>query len=214
MKLLFAAIATIAVLLVWRRWRQRHRTAAIDSFPYAGFLDQRLAQRRPELNAAQRAEVLAGLQDYFHLCHSAGRRLVAMPSQVVDDAWHEFILFTRHYQKFCRLAFGRFLHHTPAEAMRSPTDAGDGIKRAWRLACAREGIDPQNPSRLPRLFALDAQLGIAGGFVYSLNCMALGASGNGSYCASHIGCSSGCSGDSGSSDSDGGADGGGGCGGD
>ena len=215
MKLLFAAIAAFVLLLLWRRWRQRHRAAAIDSFPYAGFLDQRLAQRRPELSEEQRAEVLAGLQDYFHLCRGAGRRMVAMPSQVVDDAWHEFILFTRHYQKFCRLAFGRFLHHTPAEAMRSPTDAGDGIKRAWRLACAREGIDPQNPSRLPRLFALDAQLGIAGGFVYSLNCMALGASGNGSYCASHIGCSSGCSGDSGSSDSDGGGDGGGGgCGGD
>ena len=215
MKLLFAAIAAFVLLLLWRRWRQRHRATAINSFPYAGFLDQRLAQRRPELSEAQRAEVLAGLQDYFHLCRSAGRRIVAMPSQVVDDAWHEFILFTRHYQKFCRLAFGRFLHHTPAEAMRSPTDAGDGIKRAWRLACAREGIDPQNPSRLPRLFALDAQFGIAGGFVYSLNCMALGASGNGSYCASHIGCSSGCSGDSGSSDSDGGGDGGGGgCGGD
>ena len=111
MKLLFAAIAAF-VLLLWRRWR--HRAAAIDSFPYAGFLDQRLAQRRPELSEAQRAEVLAGLQDYFHLCRNAGRRMVAMPSQVVDDAWHEFILFTRHYQKFCRLAFGRFLHHTPA----------------------------------------------------------------------------------------------------
>ena len=214
MKLLFGAVAAIVLLLLWRRWRQRHRAAAIDSFPYAGFLGQRLAQRRPELSEAQRAEVLAGLQDYFHLCHSAGRRMVAMPSQVVDDAWHEFILFTRHYQKFCRLAFGRFLHHTPAEAMRSPTDASDGIKRAWRLACSREGIDPQNPSRLPRLFALDARLGIAGGFIYSLNCMTLGGSGNASYCASHIGCSSGCSGDSGSSDSDGGGDGGGGCGGD
>lgn len=215
MKLLFAVVAGIVLLLIWRRWRQRHRAAAIDSFPYAGFLDQRLAQRRPELSEAQRAEVLAGLQDYFHLCRSAGRRMVAMPSQAVDDAWHEFILFTRHYQKFCQLAFGRFLHHTPAEAMRSPTDAGDGIKRAWRLACAREGIDPQKPDRLPRLFGLDARLGIAGGFVYSLNCMAAsGGVGNGSYCASHIGCSSGCSGDSGSSDSDGGGDGGGGCGGD
>jgi len=117
MKLLFAAIAAF-VLLLWRRWR--HRAAAIDSFPYAGFLDQRLAQRRPELSEAQRAEVLAGLQDYFHLCRNAGGRMVAMPSQVVDDAWHEFILFTRHYQKFCRLAFGRFLQHTPAVSCSTP----------------------------------------------------------------------------------------------
>ena len=181
----------------------------------AGTLDKRLAARRPELTPAQRSEVFAGLRDYFQLCRSAGRRIVAMPSQVVDDAWHEFILFTRYYDRFCRGAFGRFLHHTPAEAMASPTAASDGIRRAWRLACAREGIDPKQPARLPRLFALDAALLIAGGFVYQLDCLAAGATGSG-YCASHIGCSSGCSGDSGSADSDGGSGdgGGGGCGGD
>lgn len=214
MKLLVLAFAAILLLVIWRRWQQRHREEAIDAFPYAGFLDQRLATRRPELSAAQRTEVLAGLQDYFHICRTAGRRMVSMPSQAVDDAWHEFILFTRHYQKFCRLAFGRFLHHTPAEAMRSPTDASDGIKLAWRLACAREGIDPQKPDRLPRLFAIDARIGLAGGFVYSLNCMAAsGGAGSGNFCASHIGCGSGCSGDSGAADSDGGSCGGG-CGGD
>lgn len=126
-----------------------------------------------------------------------------MPSQVVDDAWHEFILFTRQYDQYCRKAFGRFLHHTPAEAMSSPTQASQGLRRAWRLACRREGIDPQNPERLPRLFALDNRLGIAGGFVYHLDCMAARQAGDASgYCASHIGCggsgSDGCSGDSGS----------------
>lgn len=213
MKLLFFAVTAIALLVVWLRWRQRHRAEAIEHFPYAGFLDQRLAKRHPELSPEQRQEVLIGLQDYFHICRTAGRHMVSMPSQVVDDAWHEFILFTRHYQKFCRLAFGRFLHHTPAEAMRTPTDAGDGLKRTWRLACTREGIDPQKPERLPRLFAMDVRLGIAGGFVYSLNCLAAasGAS-SGAFCASHIGCSSGCSGDSGSSDSESSGCGGG-CGG-
>jgi len=140
--------------------------------------------------------------------------MVAMPSQAVDDAWHEFILFTRQYNKFCRHAFGRFLHHTPAEAMSTPTEASDGLKRAWRLACAHEKIDPKKPDRLPRLFAIDAALGIAGGFIYQLDCLAAsgGAAGSG-YCASHIGCgSSGCSGDSGASDGDGGGCGGG-CGG-
>ena len=71
--------------------------------------------------------------------------------------------------------------------MRSPTDASDGIRRAWRLACAREKIDPQKPERLPRLFALDAALLIAGGFVYQLDCLAAGQAGAG-FCASHIGC--------------------------
>ncbi len=210
---IIGALAIIATLL-WRNWGRQRRAAYIDAYPFKGFLDKRLAERRPELTAEQRSEVLLGLRDYFQLCRMAGKRMVAMPSQVVDDAWHEFILFTRQYDKFCQHGFGRFLHHTPAEAMRSPTDATDGIRRSWRLACALEKINPKKPDRLPRLFAMDAMLMIAGGFIYQLDCMAAsgGASGTG-FCASHIGCSGGCSGDSGSADSDGGSSCGGGCGG-
>lgn len=210
--IVFTILVLLAVLL-WRKWAVRQRAGYIGAYPYQRFLDKRLAARRPELNAEQRAEVFAGLNDYFQLCRRAGRRMVAMPSQAVDDAWHEFILFTRQYDQFCHRAFGRFLHHTPAEAMSSPTQASDGLKRAWRLACVQEKIDPKKPERLPRLFALDASLGIAGGFVYQLDCMAARGTAGSGYCASDIGCSSGCSGDSGSSD--GGGDGGcgGGCGG-
>ena len=214
-KLVVIALLVGITALLWRNWARGRRAGYIAAFPYAKLLDQRLAARRPELSAEQRASVFAALVDYFQICHQAGRRMVAMPSQAVDDAWHEFILFTRQYDKFCRHAFGRFLHHTSAEAMTTPTQATEGIKRAWRLACAREKIDPKKPERLPRLFALDAALGIAGGFVYQLDCLAAreGAAGSG-YCASHIGCGggSGCGGDSGSSD--GGSGCGGGCGGD
>ena len=216
-KLIAFAIAGLIVWVLWRNWARSRRVAYIDNFPYARLLDKRLATRRPELSEAQRQAVFVGLNDYFQLCRIAGKRMVAMPSQAVDDAWHEFILFTRQYDKFCQGAFGRFLHHTPAEAMSAPTQASEGIRRAWRLACAREKIDPQKPDRLPRLFALDAILLIAGGFIYHLDCMAAQKAGLGDgYCASHIGCggSSGCSGDSGSSDSsDGGSGCGGGCGG-
>jgi hypothetical protein len=213
-KIVLVSLLVLLAVLLWRNWSRQRRDGYINVYPYQRFLDQRLATRRPELSAEQRAEIFTALNDYFQLCRKAGRRMVAMPSQAVDDAWHEFILFTRQYDKFCRHAFGRFLHHTPAEAMNTPTQASDGLKRAWRLACAHEKIDPKKPERLPRLFAIDAALGIAGGFIYQLDCLAAsgGAAGTG-YCASHIGCSgSGCSGDSGSSDGDGGGCGGG-CGG-
>jgi len=217
--LVLLGLVLFAGYRLWQRARRRDRSAFIDGFPYARTLDRRLAAKRPELTADQRGQVFAGLREYFHLCNDAGRNMVAMPSQAVDDAWHELILFTRQYRRFCDRAFGRFLHHTPAEAMASPTVAQEGIKRAWRLACAREAIDPKAPSRLPLLFAIDASLGIADGFRYRLDCMAAGkaASGTtgGDFCASHIGCSSGCSGDSGSSDGSGDSsgDGGSGCGG-
>ncbi len=211
-------VALLAAAIVWWRSLHRNRAAFIDDYPYGKFLDKRLAARRPELDEAQRRLVFDGLREYFHLCRAAKKQMVAMPSQAVDDAWHEFILFTRQYQRFCANGFGRFLHHTPAEAMRTPTQAQDGIKRAWRLACQRAGIDPKAPQSLPLLFALDAMLGIAGGFVYQRDCMAanaLGSAGaNSGYCASHIGCGGGCGGSSGDGSSDGDSSGdGGGCGG-
>lgn len=208
------AAVLLSALMLWRtaaRRRRLRREAYIDTFDFAHLLDRRLARRRPELSDAARARVFAGLREWFQVCRLAGRRRVAMPSQAVDDAWHEFILFTRNYQAFCRHGLGRFLHHVPAEAMRTPTHAQEGIRRTWRLSCRRAGIDPAKPALLPELFAMDTALALADGFHYRLDCLAaLGQPGAGAspYCASHIGCSSGCSG-GGSCSSDSGGDSGG-----
>jgi len=32
---------------------------------------------------------------------------------IIDEMWHNFILFTRDYEEFCTRCFGVFLHHTP-----------------------------------------------------------------------------------------------------
>lgn len=210
------------VVTAWVLYCRLQRIAQarfIKGYHFPPGIRQKLQKKHPQLQATQVDKVMQGLRDYFCLCHRAKGRMVAMPSQVVDDAWHEFILSTRSYQDFCRRALGRFLHHTPAEAMRSKREAQASIKRAWRLACAHEGINPTRPQALPLLFSLDTQLAIINGFRYQLDCQGGGANG---YCASDIGCSSGgCAGgdssdsggDSSSCSSDGGCSGGG-CGGD
>lgn len=33
---------------------------------------------------------------------------------ILDEMWHNFILFTKEYQAFCEKNFGRFVHHQPA----------------------------------------------------------------------------------------------------
>jgi len=43
------------------------------------------------------------------------------PSMRVDTVWHEFILFTKYYSKFCQEHFGRYVHHSPG---------GDGPENA------------------------------------------------------------------------------------
>lgn len=189
----FAALIVIAVVVHRRRLA---RTAWLDAYDFPDGIRKRVQKRYPHLSDLQLDQVFDALREYFHLCRKAGRHQLAMPSQAVDVAWHEFILFTRHYEHFCRHALGRFLHHTPTEAMRSPTEATEGIRRAWRMACRREGIDPVVPTALPLLFAIDAQLAIPDGFRYALDCMAdAGVASNARYCASHIGCGgSGCGG--------------------
>lgn len=36
-----------------------------------------------------------------------------IPSPVIDEAWHIFVLFTQDYEKFCQESFGNFVHHFP-----------------------------------------------------------------------------------------------------
>ncbi len=217
-KFIVLVVALGIVVALWTgvsALRQRARQRYIDDYLFPPGIRPRVRARYPHLTDADLDRVMEGLRDYLHIAQRARGRMLSMPSQVVDVAWHEFILFTRAYQQFCRRALGRFLHHTPAEAMRSPTEAQEGIRRAWRLACAHENLSPKSPPRLPRLFALDTDLKIPDGFRYALNCALLAAASSQTvtYCGSHIGCGSGAGSGGCSSDTGCSGDGGSGCGG-
>jgi hypothetical protein len=211
---LLMALFCLAIYMGSSRERKQLAQAVfIRDYVFHPTIEMKLKRKHPQLTDAQTAFIIEGLRDYFHICNQAGGKMVSMPSQAVDDAWHEFILFSRGYETFCKSAFGRFLYHTPAEAMQTPTTAQDGIKRAWRLACRHEQIDSKNPVCLPRLFAIDSMLAIVGGCIYSIDdCKTLN-SGNDELCISNIDCSGGGDGDGGgcSSGCSGGC--GGGCGG-
>lgn len=230
----FITVLTLAVgigasALAAKRWQhaqRRRRIAFIDRFRYPTRLARETTKRYPHLGPEDLARVEQGLKQYFRLCVRSGGRMVSMPSQAVDAMWHAWILDTAAYQRFCRHAFGRFLHHRPAESMRSATQARAGIQRAWALACAEEGVSLQRPSRVPLLFGLDRSLAIPDGFHYVPDCRASDNGGSNPYCGADIGgCSSGGDGSDGGHGGDGsGSDGGcgsgcgsgcgGGCGGD
>ncbi|BFM14729.1 hypothetical protein R50073_09120 [Maricurvus nonylphenolicus] len=204
---IIAALFAWAIYRSYRRSQIAKREVLIDTYQFPTTIKNKVAEKYPHLNEKDTEMVMRGLREYFHLCNIAGKRMVSMPSQAVDVAWHEFILFTRKYEFFCDKALGRFLHHTPAEAMESPTVAQAGIKTAWKISCFREDIEPKAATKLPLLFAMDAKLDIPDGFKYSLNCQKAGSN---NYCAGHIGCGSGCGGGCGGDSSGCG----GGCGGD
>ena len=167
-----AAIAAGATYC-WHRWRQLARAEFIRRYTFPHGLFDKVRAKRPQLDTKQLQLVAHALRQFFLAYLHGGRRYVSMPSQVTDDLWHEFILYTRHYDAFCRRAFGGFLHHTPAvvlsrEGRKHQHNAG--LRRAWWHACKDENINPRAATRLPLLFALDAKLGIADGFVYAPDC--------------------------------------------
>jgi len=210
-KIIIMIVLFLVSVAVYHQITKTSRLRFIKTYRFHPALRKKVHLRYPHLSDNQLNLVVETLRDYFFMTHRANKAMVSMPSQVVDVAWHEFILFTRTYKEFCDRGLGRFLYHTPTEAMKTPTLAKEGIKRAWRLACLGEKINPSKPERLPMIFGIDALLDIPDGFHYVLDCSDPTSPTYGSgYCASNIGCTGGCASGCGG---DSGGDGGGGCGG-
>jgi hypothetical protein len=220
-----AVIAAVLLVIAGRlygKWLTFRRAEFIRTFRWPPGLLQRLEKLRPGIERKDSALVSRGLRQFFLAYLMSGKRYVSMPSQVADDLWHEFILYTREYDAFCRRAFGGFLHHTPAVVLSEQRQSNEGLRRVWWYCCKYENLNPVTPTRLPLLFALDSKLKIANGFAYHPDCEALRKTGSGAaYCGGDFsdssvdGSSAGFGdGDSSGHGGDGGGDGGGGgCGG-
>ena len=181
--LLFNAVVLAALWFFWSRWRGAMRAEFIRAYHFPPGLLDKLAAKRPQFERKDRELVARALRQFFLAYLKSGRKFVSMPSQAADDLWHEFILYTRHYQTFCKQAFGRYLHHTPAIVLSPDRRGNEGLRRVWWHTCKEENIDPRQPTRLPLLFALDGKLGIADGFHYTPDCSSLRKNGNGgTYC--------------------------------
>jgi len=182
-------MTTISVLfmamLAGHIWAARERSRLVREAPLPRFLRRKLMDSYPHLSLRDAELVERGLRQFFIACQRSNKRFVAMPSQVVDSMWHEFILHTSAYREWCDLVIGRFIDHVPAEVLGRKASTNDGLRRAWFWACRDESINPRQPSRLPLLFALDAKFAIPGGFVYMADCKGVrreGDQGGGAYC--------------------------------
>jgi hypothetical protein len=220
--LLIAACVFMIVVSggLWQRQIALRREAYIRNFALPQGLFERLRKQHPHLTLKECQLVSHGLRHFF-LAHLKSRRqFVSMPSQIADDLWHEFILYTRNYEAFCNKAFGRFFHHTPAVVLSKERQSNAGLRRCWWHVCREENINPRKPTRLPLLFALDAKLEIPNGFRYVADCNTVrrqdSNSGNGtaSYCAGDFSSASLDGGTDGFGDGDAGGHGDGGDGGD
>jgi hypothetical protein len=98
----------VAVLLVWAivsgliaLWSQAPKQLKfIKNYQFHPGIKDQIIKRYPDLTDEQMAQVFQGLRDYFYIRNKADGSMVSMPSRIVDDAWHEFILYTREYASF------------------------------------------------------------------------------------------------------------------
>jgi hypothetical protein len=193
-----AVIAVVVVLIVvWSRVRARRRLAFIEGYAFPAPLQSKLREHHPQLTHLQADLAIEALREWFAACHHAKGRMIAMPSRVADDAWHEFILMTRLYHAFCNEAFGRYLHHSPDAVSEKPIRPS--IPKTLEVLEAN-GKSVAALGALPLLFVVDDELGVENGSSWTRelverqanNDSAAGCLGGGSHVSSQNGGCGGC----------------------
>jgi hypothetical protein len=153
-------------MTIWQKRQHKKQTHYLENYPFPEGIRSKLSQRYPQLSNESMQRVEQAMRQYFRIHQQAGRFSVAMPSKIVDEYWHEFILHTENYALFCEKALGRFIHHKPASASTDQVQ-DETLRRAWRLACNDERISTLQTVQLPLLFLIDWELNIPDGFLHN-----------------------------------------------
>jgi hypothetical protein len=170
--ILFMVVAVVA--LEGRGWRKQKM--ALKAWKFDDVYVQEVLQKYPHLSEADVVEAFEQLRLYFQICWKYEKRLVAMPSRLIDACWHVFILDTRSYAKFCEAVLGRFLHHEPpcGDELQK-TDASESNQRqmlatvrAYQGSVMFRSKETNLGLAVPALFSIDERMRIQDGFYYSV----------------------------------------------
>lgn len=136
-------------------WRPARAEQAARALELPAGVTTRVLHRHPSLREEDLELAVLGLKDWFVACVHRRDTQLGMPSQAVDWLWHEFILDTTAYERFCRDVFRTYLHHRPEDRLAvSMETALRNTVEAWdrsRLGLERESM----------LWDLDHRLGMA-----------------------------------------------------
>jgi hypothetical protein len=165
----------------WVRSMQERRKAFVRAYVFPAQLRHKICQIYPALRNDQVEMILQAVREYFllrqFLLHANAplfdrTTYLDIPSRALDMALHEFAQHRAEYKAFCKQAFGWAAQHVPTSSAENiPRIA---LSRTWHWACVQAGLDPQQPARLPAMFALDACLGIPYGADYRLDAVPRG----------------------------------------
>jgi predicted metal-dependent enzyme (double-stranded beta helix superfamily) len=91
----------------------------------APYLVEKLVKERVVRSESEGEDLFDEVKRYLFMTCLPGARRWQMYSSRVDSAWHNFVLFTSEYFRFCQQSFGRYVHHRPSNApARDSSDEG------------------------------------------------------------------------------------------
>lgn len=82
----------------------------------APYLVEKLLNLRVVGSAEEAEALFVEVKRHLLLAMTLRGRTLPVFSTRIDEAWHQFILFTREYHDFCSRFAGRYLHHSPRES--------------------------------------------------------------------------------------------------
>jgi hypothetical protein len=78
-------------------------------------------QNKLGLDEQQARQLFDDTKRFLFLCGTVPGKW--SPTKIIDEGWHNMILFTQDYADFCQRFFGRFIHHSPHK-MANPDRTG------------------------------------------------------------------------------------------
>ena len=123
----------------------------LDNFQ-APYLEEKLLKDGVFNSPEEYQEAFREFKKFVGLVAISKEKL-GMTSKLVDQVWHQFILFTKAYHEFSQDYIGEYLHHTPETSV-TPGDK-QGVKRFIELYSSTFGS-------IPKIWGLKQPEGITG----------------------------------------------------
>ena len=103
----------------------------------APFLIEKLLKDHIVDTAEEGQALFAEVKKYIVLVRSDETTMWDMYSLRVDEAWHQFILFTREYIEYCQRFFGGYIPHSPSNAPKPATSEAERVPSTFEAFQAR-----------------------------------------------------------------------------
>ena len=81
----------------------------VASYQHQGVIER--LQRTTGIDEEKARTLFEDTKKFLYL--SAKYEQPMIPTKAIDEGWHNFILFTQDYEKFCKSVLGKFVHHQP-----------------------------------------------------------------------------------------------------